>query len=73
MRHHPGKALAGDDAALASQDCGVEDLLNQTRFFSQWSQMVEYCRNLDRDGDLKWEIKKNDLKTERRSCRHSLL
>ena len=44
MRRRPGKAPADDnDVAPTSQDCGVEDLLNQTRFFSQRSQMVEYA------------------------------
>jgi len=43
MRRCLGKAPTNDDAALASQDCGVEDLLNQTRFFHQRSQMVEYA------------------------------
>jgi len=43
MKHHLGKASSDNDAVPAIVDCGAEDLLNQTRFFSQQEQIVQYA------------------------------
>jgi len=38
-----GKSRLGDDVTSHSEMGGVEDLLNQKRFVSQWDQMIQYA------------------------------
>jgi len=43
VRTREGKSQLRDDVAPSSEMGAIEDLLNQTRFFSERDQMIQYA------------------------------